>query len=136
MLAREGSNPVAMARFRTLLVRLSTTVAHELCNMFTNYLTLNRQIHTPRDVVYGPYGDFAVGESGRVWESLVWGGFIDLRDGAKCEAVAVRNASCTRAWVITLDKIDEILARGKFKRRVNKLTSWSKSNTWRQISES
>jgi hypothetical protein len=79
----------AIPRFRTLFVRLGITVAHELCHVFTNYLAANKISHTPPNITYGPYGDGNTGESGRVWEFGVFGGFVDIRMEDGCEILAV-----------------------------------------------
>ncbi|KAI0472893.1 hypothetical protein GGR56DRAFT_652355 [Xylariaceae sp. FL0804] len=108
---RSMLNPEAHARFRTLIARLGITMAHELCHLFTNYLTLCFDVHTPPGVTYGPYGAANVGESGRRWEGYAFGGFIDMRNGRDGEKIAARDRQCNVAYVLSQTKVDELLAR-------------------------
>lgn len=99
-------------RFKTLHVRLSLTVAHELVHAFNLYLVRDRRKHTPPGVTAGGYGNSAVGESGRFWERELTGGIIDMRLSANgTEMVALRDDPLGKCYRL-LDKIiNGLLAR-------------------------
>lgn len=103
-------------QFKALHLRLSITVAHELVHLYNLFLQRQRSQHTPPKVTYGGYGNDEVGESGRYWESLVFGGVVEMRYTSKMpedrmETIGIRDTHCTNAWIITTPAINGILAR-------------------------
>ncbi|KAL2258384.1 hypothetical protein VTK26DRAFT_8320 [Humicola hyalothermophila] len=87
-------------------------MAHELVHVYVLYLQRAAGVHTPPDITYGGYGDENTGESGRYWEYLTLGGFVDMRMSADgMEAVALRDNHGQRCWRIRSIVIDGILAR-------------------------
>ncbi|KAB5578809.1 hypothetical protein GE09DRAFT_561656 [Coniochaeta sp. 2T2.1] len=102
--------------FRNLHFRLSITMAHELVHVYNLFLRRGRYDHTPPHVTYGGHGDDRAGESGRYWEYVVLGGFVDMRDTTpnpadRMEAVAIRDSHGQKVWRIKADVIDGILER-------------------------
>ncbi|KAL2196943.1 hypothetical protein P885DRAFT_37184 [Corynascus similis CBS 632.67] len=109
---KAADSPTMKMRFKTLHVRLSLTVAHELVHAFNLYLIRDRRKHTPPGVTAGGYGNSAVGESGRFWERELTGGIIDMRLSANgTEMVALRDDPLGKCYCL-LDKIiNGLLAR-------------------------
>lgn len=99
-------------RFQTLLFRLGVTMAHEITHIFTSYLLYDRRAHTPPGVSYGPFSSSIVGESGRVWEFRVFGGYMAFRTDGDFEHVGVVKEG-GRVKVMTLPAIQSMLRRGK-----------------------
>ncbi|KAJ4417538.1 hypothetical protein N0V82_006097 [Gnomoniopsis sp. IMI 355080] len=98
--------------FRTIHLRLSITMAHELVHLYNLYLRRQRSQHTPPDVTYGGYGDKRTGESGRYWERRIFGGVVEMRDNSdKMEIIGIRDTNYTKCSRITTEAINGILAR-------------------------
>ena len=108
-----NSKPNAVGRFRTLHARLAITMAHELVHVYNLFLRRDRAEHTPLDIKYGPFGNSMTGESGRYWEHIVFGGYVDMRldKASGVEAIAIRDASGQRAWQFLPAVINGILSR-------------------------
>lgn len=110
LLAKES--PTEKEHFKTIHLRLSITMAHELVHLYNLFLQRQRYQHTPPDVSYGGYGDKRTGESGRYWEWHIFGGVVEMRDNAdKMEIIGIRDATCSRCSRITTEAINGILAR-------------------------
>ncbi|KAG6000183.1 hypothetical protein E4U43_001673 [Claviceps pusilla] len=107
----EMSEGLRWERFRTILFRIGATIAHELCHIHTHYLIRDRILHTPPAVSYGPYTNEIVGESGRYWESLTFGGYIDMRMGSGMERVAVRHGLGDKTAIIGPHAIAKMVHR-------------------------
>lgn len=103
------SDAYALSRFRTLLLRLSITFAHEIVHVYTLFLRRQRDRHTPPRITYG-YGSDRWGEAGRFWEYNVFGGFVDMRFQSG-EAIALRDNSSTYAWRMRGELIDQLVSR-------------------------
>ena len=91
-------------------------MAHELVHVYNLFLRRGRYDHTPPRITYGGYGDNLAGESGRYWEYVVLGGFVDMRDTTsnpadRMEAVAIRDSHGQKVWRIKTAVIDGILDR-------------------------
>jgi hypothetical protein len=87
-------------------------MAHELVHVYMLYLRRSAEDHTPPGITYGGYGDKQAGESGRYWEYLSLGGFVDMRQTAEgMEAVALRDSHGQKTWRIKSAVIDGILGR-------------------------
>ncbi|KAK4247302.1 hypothetical protein C7999DRAFT_14622 [Corynascus novoguineensis] len=105
-------SPILRTRFRTLHVRLSFTIAHELVHAFTHYLIRNKRRHTPPKVTAGGYGNSEVGESGRFWERELAGGVVDMRLSANgTEMVALRDDPLGKCYRLLNKVINDLLAR-------------------------
>lgn len=102
-----------LRNYRTLQFRLGITMAHELIHGYNYYLQRDRNGATPPDLRYGPYGDSYVGESGRVWEAWVLGGFVDMRMDLNSReyCVAIRDEHNRHCWVIKDSTIETMLRR-------------------------
>ncbi|KAG6018354.1 hypothetical protein E4U43_002753 [Claviceps pusilla] len=107
----ELSDGLKWERFRTVLFRMGVTFAHELCHVFTNYLVRNPKLHTPPSVSYGPWRNGKVGESGRQWEWLTFGGYVDMRMGSQMERVAIRDENETKVAIFGPQVIAKMLHR-------------------------
>ncbi|KAK0714434.1 hypothetical protein B0T21DRAFT_375880 [Apiosordaria backusii] len=114
------------AHFRTLHLRLSITMAHELVHVFTLYLRRAEDEHTPPRTTYANKGDKETGEAGRFWEGHFLGGWVDMRlDRDGQETIALRSDESTQRWRIKPGTRDSILDRdfGRwFKRGMTGLT--------------
>ncbi|KAI0536633.1 hypothetical protein GGR58DRAFT_528110 [Xylaria digitata] len=73
--------------YEGFLFIMATTVAHEMVHLFIGFLTGYRSPDTPKEVTFlAPlYNDLIatstrIGESGRMWESLVFGGAIETAE--------------------------------------------------------
>ena len=76
-------------------------MAHELVYIYILFLRRSRSKHTPTSMTYGPFGNERAGESGRYWESIVFGGYIDMRHTTgpfPAEAIAIRDKLGRYAW--------------------------------------
>lgn len=61
--------------YRAFLVDGAFTVAHELVHCFVRFLSGDKRVGTPRSLLPKGYEDKPTrGESGRMWEELVFGG--------------------------------------------------------------
>jgi hypothetical protein len=109
--ARVHRSLAAIARFQTLLCRLSITFAHELAHVYTLFLQRVKSEHTPPRLSYGGYGDDEVGESGRYWESRVFGGTVDMREGPQIEAIALCGHPSGKVWRLRSHLIQRLIAR-------------------------
>ena len=109
--ARVKKTSVALARFQTLLCRLSITFAHELVHAYTLFLRRQRAQHTPPHISYGNYGDEFAGEAGRFWEFKVFGGYVDMRAGPHMEAMALRGNPAGKVWRLRSQLIERLVAR-------------------------
>ncbi|KFA79505.1 hypothetical protein S40288_05367 [Stachybotrys chartarum IBT 40288] len=109
--ARVQKSLVTLARFQSLLCRISITFAHELVHVYTLFLRRERSQHTPPHLTYGGYGDKAAGEAGRFWEFNVFGGYVDMRAGPQMEAMALRGNSAGRVWRLRSQLIERLIAR-------------------------
>lgn len=114
MVTSKPHDVFAWERFRTLLFRLGETMAHELCHVFTLYLLFSRSRHTPPRITYGPWGNKDAGESGRWWESRMFGGYIDMRMGTSMERVAIRHGSGTKTAIIGPRAITAMMYKGMY----------------------
>ncbi len=113
-LKKSDLKPDTLDRFRTLHARLAITMAHELVHIYILFLCRSRSQHTPSTMTYGPFGDSRVGESGRFWEGIVFGGYIDMRRATgeiPTEAIAIRDQAKRYAWRLTPDAVYGILRR-------------------------
>ena len=114
-LKKSDPKPDSLCRFKTLHVRLAITMAHELVHIYILFLRRSRSKHTPTSMTYGPFGNERAGESGRYWESIVFGGYIDMRHTTgpfPAEAIAIRDKLGRYAWRLSPDAINGILGRG------------------------
>ncbi|KAK4173892.1 hypothetical protein QBC36DRAFT_348386 [Triangularia setosa] len=85
------------AHFRTLHLRLSITMAHELVHVFTLFLRRAEDQHTPPRTTYADKGDKETGEAGRFWEGHFLGGWVDMRLGRDGqETIALRSDESTQ----------------------------------------
>ncbi|KAK0671545.1 hypothetical protein QBC41DRAFT_315525 [Cercophora samala] len=114
------------AHFRTLHLRLSITMAHELVHVFTLFLKRAEDEHTPPRATYADKGDGRTGEAGRFWEGHFLGGWVDMRvDRDGQETIALRSEESTQRWRIKTGTRDSLLNRdfGRwFKRGMTGLT--------------
>lgn len=89
------------AHFRTLHLRLSITMAHELVHVFTLFLKRAEDEHTPPRTTYAGKGDKETGEAGRFWEGHFLGGWVDMRlDREGQETIALRSDENSKRWRI------------------------------------
>ncbi|KAG5980140.1 hypothetical protein E4U55_004363 [Claviceps digitariae] len=89
-----------LERFRTILFRIGVTFAHELCHIFTGYLLGNAGWHTPPNVFHGRPKNIEIGESGRLWEALTFGGSMDMRMGTLMPRVALKHSDGNKIAII------------------------------------
>lgn len=80
--AKEKGDKDGIKRFgtdyRAFLVDGAFTVAHELVHCFVRFLSGDRRIGTPRSLLPKGFEDKPTrGESGRMWEELVFGGCVN-----------------------------------------------------------
>ncbi|KAK4244760.1 hypothetical protein C7999DRAFT_43634 [Corynascus novoguineensis] len=109
---KSTDSTIIRTRFRTLHVRLSLTIAHELVHVFNHYIVRNQRRHTPPKVTAGGYGNSKVGESGRFWEKELTGGVVDIRLSENdTEMVALRDDQLGKCWRLLEKVIDGLLAR-------------------------
>jgi hypothetical protein len=108
--ARTQRSPAALARFQTLLCRISITLAHELIHVFTLFLRRQKSQHTPPRFSYGGYGTDVAGEAGRYWEYQVFGGYVDMRAGSSGEAIALRGNLAGRVWRLRSQLLGRFIA--------------------------
>ncbi|SPQ25611.1 2791e6ce-f16d-4b4f-a668-ba9c8bef67c5 [Thermothielavioides terrestris] len=109
---RSKGSAKSTRRFRTLHLRLSITLAHELVHIFVLFLVRIGSEHTPPQVSFGPFGTRTVGESGRSWESKLFGGYIDMRHNTEgIEAIAFCDETKQNCWRIKTVVIDDLLGR-------------------------
>ncbi len=114
-LTKSDPKPDSLCRFRTLHARLAITMAHELVHVYILFLRRSRAAHTPSTITYGPFGSKRAGESGRFWESIVFGGYIDMRHTtgpSPVEVIAIRDGPQRFAWRLSPDAVNGILGRG------------------------
>jgi hypothetical protein len=109
---RSTGSAKSTRRFRNLHLRLSITLAHELVHIFVLFLVRIGSEHTPPQVSFGPFGTRTVGESGRSWESKLFGGYIDMRHNTEgVEAIALCDETKQNCWRIKTVVIDDLLVR-------------------------
>ncbi|EFY88718.1 hypothetical protein MAC_05153 [Metarhizium acridum CQMa 102] len=101
----------AWDRFYTLGFRIGATIAHELCHVFTSFLLYDHTVHTPPGVTYDKWGTTEVGESGRWWESLTFGGAVDMRQGSWMERVGLKLSGGRRTFVVNPPSFKAIARR-------------------------
>ena len=79
----------------------------------TAFLLYDPAIVTPPDIVYGQaYTIKGIGESGRYWEYLTFGGYIDMRGERwnNCEiVVSVREKYNKYAWKMRSKVVRELV---------------------------
>ncbi|KJK80111.1 hypothetical protein H634G_04350 [Metarhizium anisopliae BRIP 53293] len=101
----------ARDRFYTLSFRIGATIAHELCHVFTTFLLYDPNANTPPAVSYAGWGNTMVGESGRRWESLTFGGVVDMRQGSWMERVGLKLSGGRRTFVVNPPSFKAIARR-------------------------
>lgn len=113
--AREAFNDGRLSAdaFAAYVLRLGITLAHEICHVLTVFLLYDPLIITPADVIYGQaYTVADEGESGRQWEYLTFGGYIDLQGDYWNDfevIVAVREASGSHVWSMQPKVVRELV---------------------------
>jgi hypothetical protein len=71
---KEATNQYAID-YHTFLVNVAFTVAHELVHCFVRFLSGDKRVGTPRSLMPKGFEDKPTrGESGRMWEELLFGG--------------------------------------------------------------
>jgi hypothetical protein len=107
---------------------LGVTIAHELVHIYNLYLQRGFKNHTPPAVKFGPYGNTSVGESGRHWEWMLFGGYIDMREYPEVaggpgqarsratqyschEVVGIRDGHNRYCWQVRVQTIQALLNR-------------------------
>jgi hypothetical protein len=77
------NNPDELSAYESLLFLMSVATAHEIVHFFVGFLTGYDQPSTPDFVNFLPdlfnssYRGIPVGESGRAWEGMVFGGTLE-----------------------------------------------------------
>jgi hypothetical protein len=77
--ARQQNPTIAQFSYQLFKFQMAISVAHEIVHFLTGFITGTMQPDTPPRVTAEPYNDRAdVGESGRYWESIILGGFVEF----------------------------------------------------------
>lgn len=77
-------------------------MAHELIHGYNFFLQGHFRDPTPAPAVFGPNGNTLSGDSGRRWESLVFGGYVNMQlypdNPQNIEAIVIRDADKRHVW--------------------------------------
>lgn len=112
----------SLARFKFHLVLI---LAHEIVHFFVGYLIGDNSFDTPPSIGQGRFNDADVGESGRHWESVLLGGFLEMHReqnhplgiGQAGLPYLIRGTdSNSEAFVISDNYIRHFLRRGEHSR--------------------
>ncbi|KAI2464994.1 hypothetical protein F4781DRAFT_410821 [Annulohypoxylon bovei var. microspora] len=76
--ARRQPRDVAQLNYSRFKFQMVISVAHEIVHLLVGYLTGTARPLTPPRLTLVAYGNDAVGESGRYWESILFGGVVEF----------------------------------------------------------
>ncbi|OAA72272.1 hypothetical protein ISF_01345 [Cordyceps fumosorosea ARSEF 2679] len=95
----------------SIVFRMAVTLAHEMCHVFSAFLLRSPVAATPPSVVFGPFGNEAQGEAGRFWESVIFGGYVDMQLKTDGFSVVIRSLDGGIVYIIQDKAINCFLRR-------------------------
>ncbi|QSS59085.1 hypothetical protein I7I51_08517 [Histoplasma capsulatum] len=122
-----AQRPEQIHRFRMFQFLFATTIVHEAgAHLFITYMT-NGRVYTPPQITAPGFGTRLVGESGRFYELVLFGGTIEFyRDSQQDDrqaGVPHQIDADERAWRISPVFINAVCRYGKVGRLI--LAPWA-----------